>query len=497
MGQGGNYTQRIDIIDSIDPRIVMRGAQKGTLYRYIPAVGDPILLIKLDDGCTLNWGCVSCEAEACTNVVAASSDICPPPEDAPDLGVAAPFLILGASTVTNTGPSVVNGDLGLSPGVALVGFPPGIVTGETHVTDAEAAAAQVDANAAYLDLEGRAPGIAINPAGGGLDALVLAPGTYTSGSTMDLSVGATLTLDALGDPNAVWIFQLGSALTLNNGSMVSVINGGSAANVFWQVGSSATIGTTAVAVGTIIALASVTMQTGASLEGRAWALTAAVTLDTNNVFLDAVTGCGDVDLASAPATLDGVTLVIGDLILLKNQEEPAENGVYIFNGEGEPLVRSDGWNEADEFTVGRQVCVAGGDENTGTTWQNDNVVIELEVTPISFSEVTTGDFMLRDYSNAQAPVRIATNPDTLVVGTDRSLMVDTSVGAVPFVVNMPAGVNGQEFWVKDIGANATANNITFVPDGVETMEAGADITNDSSSRHFQFFSNVWYIMDLP
>lgn len=497
MGQGGSKFERVDIIDNYDPRVTGRAATKGTMFRYIPAAigADPIILLKQDEGFTTNWICIcGPDAEVCTPVVAASTPECPPPELAPDLGEAESFVALGGSAISNTGLSVLDGDLGLDPGSSVTGFPPGVVTGTQHVNDAIAIAAKAAALAAWTDLQGRAPGTLITAGGSGLDALVLLPGTYTSATTMGLSVGATLTLDAAGDPNAVWIFQVGSALTLGGGSTILVINGGSAANVFWQMGTSATIGVGATAVGTFIADASITLATGASLSGRAWALNAALTMDTNAMTVPVNEGCGNVDVSSAPATLDGVVLAPGDLILLKDQDDPAENGVYTFNGAGLPLTRAPGWDEAEEFTVGRNVCVTGGDVNDDTIWENTSVVVTLGTDPIIFMQVFTGDFMLRDYSNATPPTRIAVNPDTLVVGTDRTLYVATNIGAIPFVVNMPAGVPGQEFWVKDMGSNAAANNITFVPNGVDTMEAGSDITSDDGARHFQFFSGVWRII---
>lgn len=497
MGQGGSKGWRVDIIDNFDPRVNGRAATKGTMFRWVsPTVGvDPIILLKQDEGFSKNWICICGDVDVvCTNVVAATDGTCPAPELAPDLGDAKNFAVLGSTTDTNTGGTVVTGDLGLSPGVAVTGFPPGTVIGTQHVTDGAAAAAQISAMAAYLNLQGRAPGTPITPGGGGLDALILPPGTYTSGSTMDLSVGATLTLDAAGDPNAVWIFQVGSALTLNNGSTVTVINGGSLANVFWQVTSSATIGTTEVGGGTVIALASVTLQTGTSWAGRVWALTGAVTMDTNAITLPApATGCGNVDLTSAPAVIDGVTLELGDLVLIKNQTLPAENGVYVFNGVGVALTRAPDWNTPQDFVVGKEVCVGGGIINGGTKWDNTLVVVTLGVDPVEFVEVVVGDFMLRDYSNAQAPVRVASNPDTLG-GTDRTLLVDTSAGAIPFVVNMPLGVNGKEFFIKDIGANAAVNNITFTANGTDAMEAGSNIISDSGCRHFQFFGGIWYIL---
>jgi uncharacterized repeat protein (TIGR01451 family) len=229
---------------------------------------------------------------------------------APPLGVADTFAVLGWSTVTNTGPTIVTGDLGLSPGLSITGFPPGTVIGGTQIIGGVAATAQADALTAYNNLAGQAclSGYTISADLGGM---TLQPGVYCSGSTMGLT--GTLTLDAMGDPNAVWVFQMGSSLTA--AGTVSMINGGQAGNVFWQVGSSATLGTGTVFKGNIIAYASITLDTGASLSGRALALTAAVTLDNNSVSVSQplIPGSPTLGKAFSPTTIianDDSTLTI-------------------------------------------------------------------------------------------------------------------------------------------------------------------------------------------
>jgi Ice-binding-like len=194
------------------------------------------------------------------------------------LGTADSFSVLAGSTVTNTGPTVINGDLGLSPGTAVTGFPPGIVNGTIHATDAVALQAQNDLTTAYNDAAGRPSSATVS---GDLAGRTLSPGVYSSASSLGLS--GDLTLDAQGDPSAVFVFQAGSTLTTGSGSRVLLQNGAQACNVFWQVGSSATIGTATAFTGNILALTSISLTTGATVDGRALARNGAVTMDTNVV----------------------------------------------------------------------------------------------------------------------------------------------------------------------------------------------------------------------
>lgn len=219
------------------------------------------------------------------------------------LGTAQNFAVLGGSTVTNTGPTTINGDLGVSPGSAVTGFPPGTVTGGTiHAADAVAAQAQNDVTTAYNALAGTACNV--NLTGQDLGGLTLTPGVYCFSSSAQLT--GTLTLNAQGNADAVFIFQIGSALTTASNSSVSVINGGQNCNVFWQIGSSATLGTNTHFIGNILALTSITLQTGTTLAGRALARNGAVTLDTNDVSRTlCATPCPTITLS--PSTLpDGV-----------------------------------------------------------------------------------------------------------------------------------------------------------------------------------------------
>ncbi|MFF5261207.1 ice-binding family protein, partial [Actinomadura viridis] len=186
------------------------------------------------------------------------------------------FAVLAGTTVTNTNPSVILGDLGVSPGSAVTGFPPGIVIGTKHVTDAVALQAQSDLTTAYDDAAGRTPPTLV-PAD--LTGLTLGDGVYKAASPLQLT--GTLTLDAQGDPSAVFIFQSDSTLVTGSASRVNLIGGAQACNVFWQVGSSATIGTGSAFAGNILALTSISVQNSATIDGRALARNGAVTLDNN------------------------------------------------------------------------------------------------------------------------------------------------------------------------------------------------------------------------
>lgn len=211
---------------------------------------------------------------------------------APSLGTAQSFAVLGASAITNSGASVVTGDLGISPNNAssVTGFPPGTVIGTTHYADGVALGAQNDLTTAYNNLAGQACNATISADLGGT---TLTPGVYCSASSMGLT--GTVTLDAQGDPNAVFIFKSGSTLTTANNAKVVMINGGQNCNVFWQVGSSATLGGGTTFAGNLLALTSITMVTGASTNGRVLARNGAVTLDGS-----AVSMCS---LESTPPTL--------------------------------------------------------------------------------------------------------------------------------------------------------------------------------------------------
>lgn len=195
------------------------------------------------------------------------------------LGSAQQFAVLGGSTVTNTGPTVITGSLGVWPGTALTGFPPGVVLdGSIHLGDAVAQQAQSDVTTAYNALASMAPTAILT--GTDLGGLTLLPGVYFFASSAFLT--GTLTLDGQGDPDALFVFQMGSTLITSTNSTVLTINGADGCDVYWQVGSSATLDVDTAFQGNILALASITLNTRATLiEGRALARNGAVTMDSN------------------------------------------------------------------------------------------------------------------------------------------------------------------------------------------------------------------------
>jgi hypothetical protein len=218
------------------------------------------------------------------------------------LGTAGSFAVLAGTTVTNTGPSVVNGDLGVSPGSALTGFPPGTVNGTIHAADAVAGQAQTDTTTAYNDAAGRTPAVSVS---GDLGGAIVTPGVYKSSSSLGLT--GDVTLDAQGDANAVFIFQVGSKLTTASSSRVVLTNGADACNVFWQIGSSATLGTNSSFKGNILALTSITLTTGVSVAGRALARNGAVTMDDNRMTRVDCAGAATPGGTTPGGTPDGTT----------------------------------------------------------------------------------------------------------------------------------------------------------------------------------------------
>jgi Ice-binding-like len=294
----------------------------------------------------------------------------------PPLGAAAGFAVLGASTVTNTGPSVVTGDLGVSPGNAVTGFPPGTVTGTIHAGDPAASQAQGDVATAYAFAAGEP--CDQNLSGQDLGGRTLPPGVYCFNSSAQLT--GTLNLDAQGNPGAAWLFQTTSTLTTASGSAVVLVNGATPCNnnnVTWQVGSSATVGSASSFVGNILANTSITFNAGATSTGSLYAHTGAVTLDSTDVSTCAGSG-GKAKPAitttpSGPVPAGGT---ISDSARLSGGTSPTGTVVFTLFGPGDttcatPIATRTGVLTGNTASSGGVPASAAGTYNWTATYSGD------------------------------------------------------------------------------------------------------------------------------
>jgi hypothetical protein len=197
------------------------------------------------------------------------------------LGSTSGLAVLAGASITSTGATNITGDMGLSPGSSIGGFPPGILTGTQHINNATSNQAKLDLTAAYNDLAGRTS-TDIVTLSGNIGGLTLTPGLYKSTSSLAISSG-DLTFDAKGNADAVFIIQIATTLTTTSGRKVILSGGALASNIFWQVGSSATFGTTSVFKGTVLAMQSITLNTGATVDGRVLARTGSITMAGNTI----------------------------------------------------------------------------------------------------------------------------------------------------------------------------------------------------------------------
>ncbi len=261
-----------------------------------------------------------------------------------DLATAGPFVVLGGQTVTNTGPSVLNGALGVSPGTALPGFGlPAVVNGPTHANDAVAAQAQLDLTTAYDVAAGQLLPNDLPIAE--LGNQVLQAGAYHRAGSAQLT--GALTLDAAGDPNAQFVFSIDSQLTTASASSVLLINGASPCNVFWQVGSSATLGSTTAFQGNLMALTSISLDNAATVVGRVLARNGEVTL-INNV-LDG-SQCGTDTTSSAATVTTAGAPASGSLVPGAGDVSPAAFGP---NRPVSPAATRNGRATLRQTTIGR------------------------------------------------------------------------------------------------------------------------------------------------
>ena len=370
------------------------------------------------------------------------------------LGTANSFAVLGGSTVTNTGPSVINGDLGVNPGAAITGFPPGSVTppGTIHAADAVALQAQSDVTIAYIDLAGRASNF--NLTGQDLGGLTLTPGVYTFSSSAQLT--GALTLDFQGNSDALFVFQIGSSLTTASNASVVTINDGGAVDgceVYWQVGSSATLGTTTSFVGNIVALTSITLNTSANIvSGRALARNGAVTLDTNEVTIP--------DCAILPGSISGLKFNDLNGNGIQNAGEPGLQGLTVFIDA----------NQNGVFDTG---------ETSTTTDANGN---------FTFTGLAPGT-----YSVLQAPQAgiVQTTPNPAAI----TLISGQNVSGVNFGDFRLISISGVKF--QDTNGNGVRNTgeaglrgwtIFLDTNGNGTLDLGERFTTTDANGNFTFIN---------
>ncbi|MEO8751651.1 MAG: IPTL-CTERM sorting domain-containing protein [Casimicrobiaceae bacterium] len=356
------------------------------------------------------------------------------------LGSAETFGVLAGSAVTNTGATNIVGHVGVSPGTSITGFPPGVVAAPStlHSADAVAGQAQTDLTAAYNAILGTAT--LVDMTGTDLGGTTLTPGVYNFASSAQLT--GTLTLNALGDPNAVFIFKIGSTLTTASASSVVMINGASSCNLHWQVGSSATLGSGTSFAGNILALASITMTTGASLAGKALARTGAVTMDTNSVAACAAAPIVCPSITVSPASLPSGTM--GSLYA-QNVVATGGTGPYSYAVSSGTLPPGLSFNAATGAITGTPA--ASGSFNFTVTAIDSNGCPGSRAYTIVIAAVTCPAITL--------------SPSTLPPGIAGSLYNQTVVatgGAAPYTYTVSSGA-----LPVGLSLNATTGAITGTP----------------------------------
>ena len=421
---------------------------------------------------------------------------------APPLGAAQSFAVLAGSTVTSTGPSTVIGDLGVYPLTAVTGFPPGTVTGGAIYRGVPPAdQAQADTTTAYNMLAGEPCGF--NLTSQDLGGMTLAPAVYCFNSSAALT--GALFLDAQGDPNAVWVFQIVSTLTTSNVSSVHVINGGQQYNVFWQVGSSATLGIGSSFVGNILAFASITLPTGATMSGRALARNGAVTLDANTVVLSAPTvGPPSLGKAFSPATIRAGNVSTLTITLNNPNASVANLSAPLTDTFPVGVVIAASPNAATTCTgTGAVIAVAGGTSVTLPATRsipaNGSCRVTVNVTPAHggsyFNTLPAGALQTSNGSNAGPAVATLTvpqpaavmlgkafSPDTIDAGDASTLTItlsnpNASVAnlSAPLTDTLPIGVVIAAIPTTNCGGPLTGN----IGDGAVTLTTGSIPANGS------------------
>jgi len=289
---------------------------------------------------------------------------------AQSLGSAESFAVLGASTVTNTGASHISGNVGVSPGSAITGFPPGAVTnGSLHANDATAMQAHADLATAYTAFAGLASPPANNLTGQDLGGKTLTPGVYRYNVAATWSSGA-LTFDAQNDPNARFVIQIGTTLITPSSSSVVLINGADPRNIYFQVGTSATLGSGSSFIGNILADASITAVSTTSVAGRLLAVVGAVTLDTNSVISPGLTRAQLLNISTRADVQTGDSVAISGFIITGNAAKKvivrgigpslrshgirnflADPTLELHNHTGAIIARNDNWKDTQQAVI--------------------------------------------------------------------------------------------------------------------------------------------------
>jgi hypothetical protein len=385
------------------------------------------------------------------------------------LGSAANFGVLAGSTVTSSGATKINGDLGLWPGTSVSGFPPGTVTGTKHINDPTAKAAQGDLTIAFNDAAGRST--APHAVAGNLGGQTLTPGLYKSTSSLSISSG-DLTLDGQGDPNAVFIFQMASTFVTTAGRQVVLIGGAQAANVFWQVGSSATIGTTSGMKGNILADQSISIETGATLDGRALARVGGVTLQANAVASPTGGGGGATNFppslnvfvtAVSPITLNPQTGLFEQTVRVSNTSSATSTAVRL-------LIRA--------LPADVQVYNASGSTNgvpyvryNPSLAPDESVDFLIEYYRASRQTIPQPSFVAQDATS------VSVNPTGVVISVDRILRLNTGRFLIEFTTT-PGRVYAVQYssdtkvWkTASPSITAPANKVQWYDDGPPKTES--------------------------
>ncbi|MBP8273583.1 MAG: DUF3494 domain-containing protein, partial [Acidobacteria bacterium] len=389
-------------------------------------------------------------------------------QTAPTLGAAQSFAILGGSTITNTGSTTVTGDVGLSPGTAVTGFPPGIVvSGTIQAANAQAQAAKNALTTAYNSLTGQA--CTQDLTGQNLGGLTLTPGVYCFSTTAQLT--GTLTLNAQGNSNAVFIFKIGSALTTASGSSVVVINSGSLCNVFWQVGSSATLGTASSMAGTIMAQTSITLTTGASINGRAFARDGAVTLDTNSVTVTCASApvCPVVTMSPAVLPSGLVGTAYSQLITASGGAAPYTYAVSAGTLPAGLTLSAGGLLAGTPITAGSTTVTIRATDNNGCV---ATVVYTIVIAPAVVCPVIT-----------LSPATLASG----IVGTAYSRTITGAGGTGPYVFTITAGTLPSGLTLTTAG----------VLSGTPTTAGTSPVTIRGTDANGCFASVVYSIVIAP